>query len=124
MGRLDGRVALITGAARGQGQAEAERFVAEGALVMVADVLDDRGRAVAATLGDSASYRHLDVTRAAEWASAIDEVVARFGRLDILVNNAAIYRVATFAETDEAAYRTTLDVNLVGPFLGMQAVVP
>jgi 3alpha(or 20beta)-hydroxysteroid dehydrogenase len=124
MGRLDGRVALITGAARGQGQAEAERFVAEGALVMLADVLDDRGRATAAALGESVCYRHLDVTLAADWASAVDELIGRFGRLDVLVNNAAIHRVATFAETDEASYRSTLDVNLIGPFLGMQAAVP
>ena len=124
MGRLDGRVALITGAARGQGQAEAEQFVAEGARVMLADVLDDRGLAAAAALGPSAVYRHLDVTRAAEWTAAVDDLIAQFGRLDILVNNAAIYRVATFAETDEAGYRSVLDVNLVGPFLGMQAVVP
>ncbi|MEO8694744.1 MAG: glucose 1-dehydrogenase [Acidimicrobiales bacterium] len=124
MGRLDGRVALITGAARGQGQAEAERFAAEGALVMLADVLDERGLAVASALGDRAVYRHLDVTSASDWVAAIAELMARFGQIDVLVNNAAIHRVATFAETDEAAYRATLDVNLVGPFLGMQAVVP
>jgi 3alpha(or 20beta)-hydroxysteroid dehydrogenase len=123
MGRLDGRVALITGAARGQGQAEAERFVAEGARVMLTDVLDERGQAVAAALGERAVYRHLDVTRADEWAAAVDDLVARWGPLDVLVNNAAIHRVATFADTDEASYRVTLDVNLVGPFLGMQAVV-
>jgi len=124
MGRLDGRVALITGAARGQGQAEAERFVAEGARVMLTDVLDDRGHDVAAALGSSAVYRHLDVTRDSDWASAVAALVDQLGQIDVLVNNAAIHRVATFAETDEAAYRVTLDVNLVGPFLGMQAVVP
>ena len=124
MGRLDGRVALITGAARGQGQAEAERFVAEGARVMLADVLDDRGHDVAAALGSNAVYRHLDVTSASDWASSVAALIAVFGQIDVLVNNAAIYRVATFAETDEGAYRATLDVNLVGPFLGMQAVVP
>ena len=121
---LDGRVALITGAARGQGQAEAERFVAEGAKVMLNDVLDDRGQSVAAALGDGAVYRRLDVTSARDWTSALDELIARWGKIDVLVNNAAIHRVATFAETEESSYRATLDVNLVGPFLGMQAVVP
>jgi len=124
MGRLDGRVALITGAARGQGQAEAERFAAEGARVMLTDVLDQRGLAVASALGDRAVYRHLDVTNAGDWAASIEELFARFGQIDVLVNNAAIHRVATFVQTDEAAYRRTLDVNLVAPFLGMQAVVP
>ena len=99
---LDGRVALITGAARGQGQAEAERFVAEGAKVMLTDVLDDRGQSVAAPLGDGAVYRHLDVTSARDWTSALDELIARWGKVDVLVNNAAIHRVATFAEPSES----------------------
>ena len=87
-GRLDGKVALITGAARGQGQVEAERFVAEGAHVLLADVLDDEGQRVAQSLGAAAAYAHLDVTRAADWADAVAVAVERFGGLDVLVNNA------------------------------------
>lgn len=93
MKRLEGKVALITGAARGQGEAEARRFVAEGARVVIADVLDDAGRRVAAELGDAARFQHLDVTSEAGWHAAVDATLAHFGRLDILVNNAAILKL-------------------------------
>ena len=93
MKRLEGKVALITGGARGQGEAEARRFVAEGARVVIADVLDDAGRRVAAELGDAARYQHLDVTNEDDWHTAVLATLAHFGRLDILVNNAAILKL-------------------------------
>src|SRR5262249_38835912 len=90
MGRLDGKVALVSGAARGQGAAIARLFSAEGARVMLGDVLDDLGAKAAAEIGDAALYRRLDVTRADDWAAAVGEATRRFGRLDVLVNNAGI----------------------------------
>jgi 3alpha(or 20beta)-hydroxysteroid dehydrogenase len=124
MGMLEGKVALISGAARGQGAAEAKRFVAEGAKVIVADVLDEAGAATAAALGDAARYVHLDVTDAAGWTAAVEAAETTFGGLDVLVNNAAIHAVVRFEDTDEALFRRILDVDLVGPFLGMKAAVP
>ena len=110
-GRLAGKVAIITGAARGQGRAEAERFAAEGAHVVAGDVLDHDGL-------------HLDVTSPASWAAAVDEAVRRHGRVDVLVNNAGIHAAAPVHEMPEDEFRRVLDVNLIGPFLGLQAVVP
>ena len=110
-GRLAGKVAIITGAARGQGLAEARRFAAEGAEVVAGDVLDHDGI-------------HLDVTSAESWAAAVDVAVSRHGRVDVLVNNAGIHATAPVQDMAEAAFRRVLDVNLVGPFLGIQAVVP
>lgn len=124
MGQVDGKVVLVTGAARGQGRAEAERFVAEGAAVVLTDVLDAEGTAAAGELGDAAVYAHLDVTDAGQWAAAVDLAVERFGRLDTLVNNAGIYLSTPLRDTDEATFRKVLDVNLVGAFLGLQAVLP
>jgi 3alpha(or 20beta)-hydroxysteroid dehydrogenase len=110
-GLLDGKVALITGAARGQGKAEVDRFRAEGAQVVAGDVLEHDGI-------------HLDVTDPGSWARAVEHVVAEHGRLDVLVNNAGIYRVSPLEQTSEADFRRVLDVNLVGPFLGISAVLP
>ena len=90
MGRLADRVALISGSARGQGAAEAQRFAEEGAFVVVSDVLDDEGASVAAGLGDAGSYVHLDVTAGADWIAAVAYAEERYGHLDILVNNAGI----------------------------------
>ena len=111
-GRLDGKVAIVTGGARGQGAAEAARFAAEGAHVVATDVLDGKG------------VVHLDVTSAADWRDVVASVVAQHGRVDVLVNNAGVYRTEAVHETSEQAFRSVLDVNLVGPFLGLQAVVP
>jgi len=113
-GRLAGRVALITGAARGQGRAEAELFAAEGAAVVAADVLD---------VADLDGV-HLDVTSAESWATAVAAAVERHGRVDVLVNNAGIYPKGAIDAVTEEEYRRVLDVNLVGPFLGIQAVLP
>jgi 3alpha(or 20beta)-hydroxysteroid dehydrogenase len=122
VGRLDGKVAIITGAARGQGEAEARRFVAEGAKVVLGDVLDDAGVAVAAALGGAATYCHLDVTSEADWAAAV-AAAQRFGPLNVLVNNAAIHWVRPIEHETVAALEKIWRVNLVGPFLGMQAVL-
>jgi 3alpha(or 20beta)-hydroxysteroid dehydrogenase len=113
-GRLAGKVALITGAARGQGRAEAELFAAQGAAVVAADVLD---------VSDLDGV-HLDVTSAQSWAEAVAAAVERHGRVDVLVNNAGVYTMAAIDEVTEAEFRRVIDVNLVGPFLGIQAVLP
>src|SRR6185295_184833 len=93
MGRLDGKVALVTGAARGQGEAEARMFVAEGAKVVLGDVLDDLGEKIAIDLGDDARYVHLDVTKPDDWKAAVDTATSAFGKLDVLINNAGILKV-------------------------------
>ncbi len=123
MGQLDGKVALITGAARGQGAEHASRFVREGAKVVVADVLDDLGAEVAGALGDAARYVHLDVTDEASWAAAVDETLATFGKMDVLVNNAGILRVGPLVDTSLADYMAVVSVNQVGCFLGMRSAV-
>jgi 3alpha(or 20beta)-hydroxysteroid dehydrogenase len=124
VGRLDGRVALVTGAARGQGAAEARLFAAEGATVVVADVLDELGAGVAEELGAGASYLHLDVRHEAQWRAAIDSCEQSAGPLDILVNNAAVFRPGSLEETTPEAYLDVIAVNQLGCFLGMRAAVP
>jgi 3alpha(or 20beta)-hydroxysteroid dehydrogenase len=123
MGRLDGKVALISGGARGQGEAEARRFVAEGARVVLGDVLEDECRAVADSLGDAARAVRLDVTQEEDWARAVATALDAFGRLDVLVNNAGIVRTGQLEDMSLADYRAVIDVNQVGTFLGMRAVV-
>ena len=122
--RLQGKVAIVTGAARGQGEAEARRFVAEGAMVLLTDVLDDDGEAAAADLGDGAAYRHLDVTSEDEWLAAVADCEARFGPVSILVNNAGILDFAPIEKQDVDKFRKVLDVNLTGTMLGMKSVAP
>jgi 3alpha(or 20beta)-hydroxysteroid dehydrogenase len=119
-GRLEGKVALITGAARGQGEAEARRFVAEGAEVLIVDVLDDEGEAVAADLGEAAAYRHMDVTSEADWVAAVAFAEDRFGPLTILVNNAGILDFGPIQDQDVERFRKVLDVNLVGTLIGIK----
>ncbi|MFT7608773.1 MAG: 3alpha(or 20beta)-hydroxysteroid dehydrogenase [Candidatus Aldehydirespiratoraceae bacterium] len=121
--RLDGQVAIITGAARGTGEATARRFVEEGARVLLADVLDDRGREVAADLGDHAMYQRLDVTQAGDWKAAVAAVIDRFSEPGVLVNNAAILDVGSIAEMDPAVLTQIIAVNQIGPYLGIQAVI-
>jgi 3alpha(or 20beta)-hydroxysteroid dehydrogenase len=118
MGRLAGKTALITGGARGQGAATARRFVAEGARVIIADVLDDEGKQLAGELG--ADYRHLDVSEEDDWA----EVIGALEPVTVLVNNAGILHFAPLAETSLADYERVIRVNQIGTFLGMRAVVP
>ncbi|MGW6928801.1 glucose 1-dehydrogenase [Lentzea sp. NPDC054927] len=119
--RLDGKVALITGAARGQGAAAARRFVAEGARVMLTDVLDDQGKELAAELG--AEYSHLDVSSEEDWASVITSTVDTLGDITVLVNNAGILHFSALADTTLADYQRVIGINQVGTFLGMRAVV-
>ena len=124
MGRLDGKVALITGGARGMGKSHVRHFVAEGARVVFGDVLDDKGEFVAAKLGqDCCRYTHLDVTSEADWAAAVALAAEAFGRLDVLVNNAGILMFAPISDMPLADFRRVLEVNAVGCWLGMKAVI-
>jgi 3alpha(or 20beta)-hydroxysteroid dehydrogenase len=122
--RLAGKVAIVTGAARGIGAETARAFVREGARVLLGDVLDERGQKTAAELGAAALYRRLDVRREDDWAAAVAAARERFGPVGVLVNNAAILEVATLEETSRARFAELLEVNLIGPFLGTQAVLP
>src|SRR5207245_5049288 len=107
VGRLDGRVALISGAARGQGEAEARLFAAEGAKVVLGDVLDDLGEKLAIDIGGDAVYQHLDVTREDDWAGAVDAAKSTFGTLNVLINNAGILELSPLEETSlDASMRT------------------
>jgi len=124
MGRLDGKVAIISGGARGQGAAEARLFVAEGARVVIGDVLDGEGAAVAAELGSAAAYIHLDVTDEAQWAAAVGLAEDRFGPVSVLVNNAGILMFRTVDQTERADFDRILQVNLTGVFLGIKTVTP
>ena len=120
MNRLDDKVALITGGARGQGAAEAELFVAAGARVVITDVLDAEGQATAERLGAACEYMHHDVVSEADWATVVDSVVERHGHLDVLVNNAGIFRTVGLIETSLALWQQMLDINQTGVFLGMR----
>jgi 3alpha(or 20beta)-hydroxysteroid dehydrogenase len=122
MGRLDGKVALITGAARGQGAAEARLFVAEGARVMLSDVLDDDGELVAKELGEHAAYLHHDVASEGDWDAIVASTLSKFGRLDVLVNNAGVFRIIGMTATSLEEYMRIVTINQVGTFLGMKAV--
>jgi 3alpha(or 20beta)-hydroxysteroid dehydrogenase len=122
MGRLDGKVAIVTGGARGQGAAEATLFREEGAEVVVTDVLRDEGERLAKEIG--ATFIAHDVRAEEEWAEVVRQTVERHGRVDVLVNNAGIFERASLLDTDLDTYRRIIDVNQVGPFLGMRAVAP
>jgi 3alpha(or 20beta)-hydroxysteroid dehydrogenase len=124
MGSLQDLVVMITGGARGQGEAHARRFAAEGAVVVITDVLDDQGQAVAADLGAPAMYLSLNVASEDSWAAAVDAVVGHFGRIDGLVNNAGVVKFVPLLETSLEEYRRQIDINQVGVFLGMRAVAP
>jgi 3alpha(or 20beta)-hydroxysteroid dehydrogenase len=119
MGILEGKVAIITGAARGQGEAEARLFVGEGAKVMLTDVLPEGG-AVAEALGDLAAFSAHDVSSAADWERVVHATTQRFGRLDILVNNAGIYRMRSLLDTTDEEFDEITRINQRGPFLGMR----
>lgn len=123
MARLDNKIALITGAARGQGAAAARRFVAEGASVMIADVLAEDGKALADELGSAAVFQSLDVSDEDSWAAAIDRLSTEFGRIDVLMNNAGILHFSALGETALSDYQRVIGVNQTGTFLGMRSVV-
>ncbi|MFV0257335.1 MAG: SDR family NAD(P)-dependent oxidoreductase [Acidimicrobiales bacterium] len=118
MGELDGRVALVTGGARGQGAAEARIFSEAGARVVVTDVLDEQGEETAGKLGGD--YHHLDVSSEQEWATVVADVVGRHGRLDILMNNAGIFQPARLMNTPTELWDRMVAVNQTGVFLGMR----
>ena len=122
MRRLEGRVALITGAASGIGRVTAERLAEEGAVVVVTDVQDEAGEQTAAAIrdGGDALYLHLDVTDEAGWQAAVEHVLAERGRLDILVNNAGLGDLATIEETSLADWNRTVAIDQTGVFLGMK----
>ncbi|MDP1819675.1 MAG: glucose 1-dehydrogenase [Acidimicrobiales bacterium] len=122
-GRLGGRIALISGGSRGQGAAEARLFTAEGAKVVIGDVLDDEGKAVAEELGEAAAYVHLDVRRKEDWTAAVSTATDSFGGLDVLINNAGVFRLSSIEDTTPDDYMSLIEVNQLGVFLGMQAVI-
>ena len=122
MGRLEGKTALITGGARGQGAAEATLFAEEGANVVLTDVLDEDGERTADAIG--ADYLHHDVTSEQEWAAAVAHVVALHGGIDVLINNAGIYAQTTLVGSELEEYRRVIEVNQIGVYLGMREVAP
>ena len=126
MGRLDGKVAIISGGARGQGAMEARMFAGEGAKVVIGDLLDAEGRAVAAEIaeaGGDCAYVHLDVTSEDDWRAAVETAVSQYGKVDVLVNNAGILMNGRVEDTTSEAWDAVLDVNAKGVFLGTRAVI-
>src|SRR5207237_9417106 len=123
MNRLDGKVALISGAARGIGAETARLMIEAGAKVAIGDVLDERGRETARVLGE-AFYTHLDVTREEDWQTAIDAVAGRWGKLDILVNNAGLFLGKDIEPVTLAEWHRLCAVNLTGVFLGTKLALP
>ncbi len=127
MGRLDGKVALISGGARGQGAAEARLFVREGATVIFGDILDEEGKKVEADIrasGGEAIYVHLNVTREADWRAAVATAVQTYGKVNVLVNNAGILFRSKIEETTEDDWDRIMAVNVKGVFLGTKCVIP
>ena len=127
MGRVDGKVALISGGAQGMGAEDARALIAEGARVVIGDILDDKGQALAdeinAATPDAIRYVHLDVTQADQWEAAVATAVDAYGKLDVLVNNAGTVALGQIGKFDMAKWQHVIDVNLTGTFLGMQASV-
>src|SRR4029078_9484413 len=115
MGRVDGKVALISGGARGMGAAHARMLVAEGGKVVIGDILDDEGEALAAEIGDSVRYVHLDVTQPDQWQAAVDTAVSEFGKLNVLVNNAGIVALGPLKKFDHEDWTHASKANLRGP---------
>ena len=122
-GRLDGKVALITGGARGQGAAEAKLFASEGATVVITDVLDADGAETAAT-SDAIRFLHHDVTDEDEWIAVVADVLEDYGKIDAFINNAGIFRSRPIADLSVEEYRQVIDINQVGVFLGLKHVGP
>jgi 3alpha(or 20beta)-hydroxysteroid dehydrogenase len=123
MGRLQDKVAIVTGAARGTGESTARLFAAEGARVVLADLLDERGMAVAKDIGGAATYLHLDVGSEPDWRRAVAETLERFGRVDALVNNAAVLHMSAIEDTAVADFERVVRVNQLGTFLGIKSVI-
>ena len=126
-GRVAGKVALITGGARGQGANHARILAQEGAQVLIGDVLDGEGKRVAETLakqGLPVRYCHLDVTQPGDWDKAVRQAEEAFGRLDVLINNAGIFPAASLLDCSIEEWQRVVDVNQTGPFIGIQRAVP
>ena len=123
MKRFDNRTVIVTGGARGMGASHARGFIAEGANVVIADVLEQEGRTLADELGDHAIFSRLDVTSDSDWATTVAAAEDAFGPVSVLVNNAAIARFGPITETEPAAWRQVIDINLTGTYLGIRAVV-
>ncbi|MEE3328883.1 MAG: SDR family oxidoreductase [Myxococcota bacterium] len=123
MGRLSTKVALITGAARGTGAVMAKLFAEEGARVVIADIQEDEGQALARELGDPATFVRLDVRLEEDWRAATQTTQKHFGGLDILVNNAAVLQISALDQTTREDFVRLVEVNQLGPFLGTQAVL-
>lgn len=124
MSRLDGKVAIITGAAQGMGAATARLFAAEGAKVMLGDVLDEQGKAVADEIGSNAAFHHLDVRDESSWAAVVAETLDKFGTIDVLVNNAGIMHWSAIEDLSLPDTERLLSVNVIGNLLGAKTVVP
>lgn len=122
MARLEGKVAIVTGGARGMGAATVTLFAREGAKVVIADVLAQEGEALARELGAAAVFEKLDVGEEPNWREVVERTLARWGRIDVLVNNAAVITFGEITETDVADLERILRINLVGAFLGMKTV--
>lgn len=122
MGRLDGKVAIVTGGSRGIGEATVRAFVDEGAKVVIADVLDDEGQALADELGDAAVFQHLDVSKEAEWDAAV-AAAQSLGTYNVLVNNAGICTVAAITDTSVEDFTRVFEVNQLGMFLGIRSAI-
>jgi len=120
MNRLEGKICLITGGARGQGEAEARLFSAEGGKVWICDVLDSEGEALANEI--NCQYRHLDVRDETAWQTLVDEIIAADDGIDVLINNAGIFRANRLVTTDMEEFQLVMDINCTGVFLGMRTV--
>jgi len=123
MARFDGKVVLVSGGARGQGEAEARLFAREGARVVIGDIRDAEGRALAAEIGEAAMFHALDVTSEVSWSAAIDGIERAFGRLDVLVNNAGVFYRTPLETASAADFMRICEINQLGVFLGMKCAV-
>lgn len=123
--RLEGKVALITGGARGMGASEAQLFIDEGAKVVITDILDEVGKETAKRLspdGSQCVFYHHDVTSESDWESVVNDVISAFGQIDVLINNAGIFEQGSILDTSLEKFERTMDINVTGVFLGMKAV--
>lgn len=124
MARLDGKIAIITGAAQGMGASHARKFIEEGAKVVLTDLNDEKGNALAAELGENALFVKHNVTSADDWATVVAETEKTFGPVNVLVNNAGITMAKSILEVTEEEYRRIVEINQVSVFLGMKSVIP
>jgi 3alpha(or 20beta)-hydroxysteroid dehydrogenase len=124
MGELDGLVAIVSGGARGMGASHVKALHDEGARVLIGDVNDEAGQALAESIGDGVRYIHLDVTDPDQWSAAVENAVSQFGSVDVLVNNAGIVNGNLIQDFELSAWQQIIDINLTGTFLGIRAVVP